>query len=309
MINVDVSIIIVTYNTRELTSNCIDSIFEKSSGFSFEVILVDNASTDGSKELFEKDNRIKYIYSNVNLGFGRANNLGYEHSKGEYLFFLNSDTYLMNNAIYLLWKRLKKEYIDKEEVACAGAMLLDKDGKIAHSYARFPSKIKSILDASVYVILWKLHLMKSIPWSNNYGYNSNLKKEVFDVDYITGADLMVKTEFAAAYGLFDPDFFMYCEESEMQYRYMKKGLRRIIVSGPEIVHLEGKSNSAYSPSRVTMVMKSQFLYFKKTNGKLSYILYSICYKIAYELTYLICFPFVHGNNKEKWAHFKAVIKM
>lgn len=73
----DVSVIIVNYNTRKITINCIDSIFAQTSGLEFEVILVDNASTDGSKEWFEKDDRITYIYSKKNLGFGCANNLGY----------------------------------------------------------------------------------------------------------------------------------------------------------------------------------------------------------------------------------------
>ena len=88
----DVSIIIVNYNTKDLTSQCIDSIYEKTQGVRFEIILVDNASTDGSKEVFEKDTRITYIYSDENLGFGRANNLGAKVAKGKYLFLLNSDT-------------------------------------------------------------------------------------------------------------------------------------------------------------------------------------------------------------------------
>ena len=99
----DVSVIIVNYNTLGLTSDCIESIIAQTSTVEYEIILVDNASTDGSKEVFAQDKRIKYIYSDRNLGFGRANNLGIREAKGRYLFFLNSDTILLNNAVKLFF--------------------------------------------------------------------------------------------------------------------------------------------------------------------------------------------------------------
>ena len=85
-----VSIIIVNYNTKDITENCIASIISQTKDVEYEIILVDNASTDGSKEYFEKRNGIHYIYSNENLGFGRANNLGAKSASGEFLFLLNS---------------------------------------------------------------------------------------------------------------------------------------------------------------------------------------------------------------------------
>lgn len=83
----DVSIIIVNYNTKELVSDCIKSIIEHTINVEYEIILVDNNSTDGSKDIFLKDNRIKYIQNNDNFGFGVANNIGVQSSKGKYLFF------------------------------------------------------------------------------------------------------------------------------------------------------------------------------------------------------------------------------
>lgn len=85
----DVSIIIVNYNTCRMTAECIDSVFEKTHGIDFEIILVDNASTDGSREHFAGDSRITYIYNDENLGFGRANNAGIERARGRYVFLLN----------------------------------------------------------------------------------------------------------------------------------------------------------------------------------------------------------------------------
>ena len=90
----DVSVIIVNYNTKNLTDDCIQSVINKTTGVDYEIILVDNASTDGSKEYFEKDNRIIYIYSDKNGGFGYGNNRGMEVARGKYFFLLNSDTIL-----------------------------------------------------------------------------------------------------------------------------------------------------------------------------------------------------------------------
>ena len=98
----DVSVIIVNYNTYELTSACIESIIKNTTNISYEIIVVDNASTDGSKDRFETDSRIKYIYSEKNGGFGYGNNRGIEIAKGDYLFLLNSDTLLVNNAIQIV---------------------------------------------------------------------------------------------------------------------------------------------------------------------------------------------------------------
>lgn len=103
----DVSIIIVNYNTKKLTSDCIQSVIDKTLGIDYEIILVDNASTDGSKELFENDERIIYIYSDKNGGFGYGNNRGMEIAQGKYFFLLNSDTILLNNAV--------KEFFDYAE--------------------------------------------------------------------------------------------------------------------------------------------------------------------------------------------------
>lgn len=99
----NVSIIIVNYNTLKITANYIESVFEKTKKIPFEIILVDNASTDGSKEYFEKDQRIRYYYNTENLGFGKANNEGLKYAKGRNVLFLNSDTLLINDAISIYY--------------------------------------------------------------------------------------------------------------------------------------------------------------------------------------------------------------
>ena len=113
----DVSIIIVNYNTKDLLCQCVDSIYDKTSNVEFEIIVVDNDSSDGSKELFIKDKRIRFIEAGGYLGFGKANNLGVDAAKGKYVFFLNSDTILMNNAVKLFY-----DYCESHEKDRLGAV-------------------------------------------------------------------------------------------------------------------------------------------------------------------------------------------
>lgn len=229
----DVSVIIVNYNTKELTQSCVDSVFEKTEGVEYEVILVDNGSTDGSREHFEKDARIRYIYSEENLGFGKANNIGYEHSCGKYLFLLNSDTLILNNAIKEFYNGMQSR---SDRIACMGCVLKDSDWQRTHSYGNYPTLGNEI--------------MRRVPLLRRYkkgmfGFDTKpisfIDQHCFEVEYVTGADLFMRKDVADKYGLFDPDFFLYYEETEMQYRYRRQHFISCIIDSPSIIHFGGES--------------------------------------------------------------------
>ena len=234
----DVSVIIVNYNTKELTKACIDSVFAMTSGVSFEVILVDNASTDGSIELFEKDERILFIESGKNLGFGKANNLGYQYAKGKYLFLLNSDTLLLNNAIQAFYLQMEQR---DASVACMGCLLIDAKQKPTHSYGRFPTFWNELV-RKPFRTLQRVPLIRHRFDGYDDGPLSVIDEKCFEVEYVTGADLFMRKTVADQYGLFDPDFFMYYEECEMQYRYRKHGYFSAITDAPKVQHLVGGSD-------------------------------------------------------------------
>ena len=220
----DVSVIIVNYNTCKITQECIDSIYKYTFGVEFEIILVDNASIDGSKEHFEKEKKIRYVYNSDNYGFGKANNIGAKVSKGKYLFFLNSDTYFENNALQYYY-----EYAESHKnVGFIGSILQDVNGNPNGYGSSFPTKISELRKA--------LHLPER---NKNKLYEYN--REPFEVDYVLGADMFVSSELYNRINGFDEDFFMYYEESDMQFRSSKLGYKNIIISGPAIVHLEGIS--------------------------------------------------------------------
>lgn len=292
--SMDVSIIIINYNTRELTQNCINSIFEKSTNISFEVILVDNASTDGSKEIFEKDTRIRYIYSSENLGFGKGNNLGYQYAKGKFIFLLNSDTELINNAIFELVNFLNIH----PEISIVGGALYNKEMQPCHSYGLLLPSFFRELDMLFRGWLTQRHKKR---------FNDSLKeKEYAIVGYITGADMMLRRDSIEKVGLFDPDFFMYYEETEMTYRHsVNKNLSAFFPTA-KIHHFEGKS-FAVKETRERMYLMSRRLYYQKTGHSKLY--YNCCTTIY--LLYLISSLLKSFliNNKRSVKNTIQIIKL
>ena len=261
-----VSVIIVNYNTKKLTSECIDSVFEKTKDVEFEVILVDNASTDGSVEHFSNDKRITFIASPENLGFGRANNKGLEAATGKYIFYLNSDTLLANNAIKLFYDKFEES---PEEIACMGTMLWDKDGKVTHSFGRFPTVGISLLyKTPLFNIPTFLGILKGFDDEPKY-----IKGHFFPVPFITGADLFVRRSVIDKYGAFDKDFFMYFEDPDIQLRYYKHGYKSYIYDAPHIHHLEGAS-SKKKPNlwRRMTGLRSCYTYHKKHATRIGYFM-------------------------------------
>ncbi len=277
---IDISVIIVNYNTCQVTLQCLDSIFQNTEGVSFEIIVVDNDSTkDDSKALLSRYPGIIYIQSEKNLGFGKANNLGYKKAKGRYILLLNSDTFLLNNSLKIFVDTFEKL---PQYVGCIGSQLLSPDGKENNSYGEFPS-IKNTVKSTLFFYLRLLGICKKRQISINPD-----KLNPFFVEYVIGADLCLKREVIEENGLFDPDFFMYYEESEMQFRYKKAGWKAMIIPGPRIVHLEyastrGKSKKKYTYENRKIFLQGQFLYFRKRYSYPIYILYRIIFLFNFPL--------------------------
>lgn len=266
--NIDVSIIIVNYNTLELTKNTINSVIEKTRDLNYEVILVDNASTDGSVEFFEREytDKIIFIKNNENLGFGKANNKGIEISKGKYIFLLNSDTLLINNAIKILFDYMEDDY----NCGVCGGNLFDLELNPTHSFVRKLPTLKTEINVLKRVID-KLIIKNDKRKDFNY---SNVKKEV---GYITGADMMIRKSILDKVGLFDKDFFMYFEETELTYRIKKFGYKIISIPTAKIIHLEGKS-TAFKEKKIKMFLESKYKYLYKISGLNSCKLYNFVFK-------------------------------
>src|SRR5574344_300237 len=267
---INVSVIIVNYNTGKMTAECIASVFEKTKDLLIEVILVDNHSTDESKELFEKDSRIKYVYSYENMGFGRANNIGMMLAKGKYLFLLNSDTLLVNNAIKMFY-----DYAESHKKnAFYGCWLKNSDGKRVHSCAKVPT-VTTLLYNSTYT--YKKIFDKSASFfCEDIPYTA---KETIKVGYVTGADMFFhRSVYEITYG-FDEEIFMYYEDCEWQGRASKFGIESYCINGPEIIHFVGGSqtNVKWTSGRFERNLKSKFYYVRKENSFFKYLVFRIVF--------------------------------
>lgn len=263
---IDVSIIIVSYNTKKLTLDCLHSIYEKTRDVSFDVTVVDNNSKDGSVEVIQETfPMVKLIKSNENLGFAKANNLAIKSTNSKFVFFLNPDTILKNNAV----KILNDFMCDNKYAGVSGAMLYDGEGSRTFSFGKLPLLKDKIL----------LTFLPHCFFGKERRGKIELDKvtESQEVGFICGADLMVRRELLDSIGYFDEDFFLYYEETELQFRIRKTGAKIYIVPQAEIIHLEGKSLNKKSRREQSYI--SEYLYYKKCYKLTKFSLFKIVFFI------------------------------
>lgn len=244
------SIIVINYNTKELTLNCLNSLFKlykrEFENGEFEIILIDNASPDGSgKELLNqlKDRKeITFIESKENLGFGRGNNKAAEKAKGEFLLFLNSDTEVLNDGLINMIDFLSKN----EKVGVLGARLENVDGTNQRSAVKFYSL------ANLFLMLLGFERLGMV--RSSY---TKIKK----VDWVSGASLMIKRKLFENLGGFDKNIFMYTEDMELCYRVQKAGFDVFYYPNIKIVHKErGSSNTTFA---ILNIYKGIQYFYKK----------------------------------------------
>lgn len=266
MNNINVSIIIVNYNTKKLTIDCIHSILNFTENLSYEIIVVDNASQDDScKEIRAIFPNITIIESDINLGFGRANNLGFKYAKGKYLLFLNSDCLLIENTIKKMFDYFESH--KNNNLGAIGCILLDKDHNLNTSYQRFPT-FKNIFKS---LVITRLNSLIKTNLKLKESANYILEKNC-EVDFITGADLFIPSKTFSLLNGFDPIFFMYYEETDLQKRMSDISLKRIILEDTFIIHLEGGSTKK-NLKTITLFVDSQYKYIKKHSFIIKYIFY------------------------------------
>ena len=288
----DVSIIIVNYNTFAFTKAAIESVFEKTEGITFELILVDNNSPDGSglrlKNFFGE--KIVYIQSDENIGFGRANNLGIGQACGRNIFLLNPDTTLVNNAVKIL-----SDYLNANpKVGVCGGNLYDENKISTHSFGRYLPSFFGELD-----LLVGRNLLSIVIYGKNTSFNYTDKP--IKVGFITGADMMIRKAVLDKIGVFDADFFMYYEEAELTYRIKKTGYQIHCVPQSAILHFESKSSSD-EISKLKRSLAGRRTYYQKTHGLLGQIVVNTVFMLT--VLSRLCGYFIIGN-KQKVRFFQS----
>ena len=285
----DLSIIIVTYNTRDLTLTCINSIYENlKDKILYEVILVDNASTDGSRELFYEDKRIKYVYNSINYGFGRANNIGLEVSSGRNILFLNSDTVLFDDSIVKLMSFLD----ENEHVGAVGANLVDANKYPGTSMFRYEAGIFEPLNRMCGDIIEKVLFGKN----RYYNYTSNPMR----VLAISGADLCVKRHVLDEVGPFDENIFMYYEDIELCHRIRGGGYEIVSLPWVNIIHYGGGSGRENTHNEFNIIDEESTLYvLRKYHSEFYVSMYYRLMHISYVWKSMTRF---NSSQSQRWAY-------
>lgn len=242
----DLSIIIPNYNTKALLERCLSSIFTSLQGsdISHEVIVVDNASTDGSIELVRKKFlQVQLVCNKSNIGYGKANNQAIKIAKGAYILLLNSDIVVQNDAIGALYRFIK----DKKK-AFAGGKLFNEDGSPQPSCGPFYT-----LPVVALMLFAK---------GDNWGATRVSPNDTRRVDWVSGACLIgVKSAFVNS-GLFDEGIFMYMEDIELLYRAREKGYSAFFVPEARFVHT-GAASSGDRRTPVVNIYRGLTYFFEE----------------------------------------------
>ena len=231
---VEVSVIVVSYNTREYLRDCLGSLRNDPDAPTHEVIVVDNGSHDGSAVMVRAEfPQALVIEAGENLGFARANNLALGRARGEFFLLLNSDAFPKPGAI----RRLAEHLHGRPEVGVVGPRLLNRDGSLQPSCYRFPSPGRAWLEN-----LWAASLLPpGSAWGDFRRWGHDEEREV---DWVSGACFLVRREAYAAVGGLDERFFMYQEETDWQRRLRDGGWRVAFTPAARVMHIGGASGAA-----------------------------------------------------------------
>ncbi len=253
---VDISVITVNYNVKEFVLNLIISLKKALTKYSYEIIVVDNASQDGSVEfLQEKFQDVNVIANNKNLGFGKANNQALEISKGKYILLINPDAIVREDT----FEKMISFFERTKEAGLAGCKVLNPNGTLQLACRRgFPGPWTSFTKVSGLSTLFPKNKLFA-----KYNLTYLDENKTYEVDAISGSFMMFKREVYEKVGGFDPDFFMYGEDLDLCYRIQKAGYKVYYVHDTEVIHYKGESTKRSSIDETKMFYDAMQIFVKK----------------------------------------------
>jgi N-acetylglucosaminyl-diphospho-decaprenol L-rhamnosyltransferase len=251
-----VSVIVVSYNTREMTMECLRTLQTDLRDLSAEIWLVDNASTDGSVDAIRTTfPKVNVIANTRNLGFGAANNQAMQQAKGDCFLLINSDAFPRPGAIRTMLSCLEAH----PQVAAVGPCLRNRDGSLQRSCYRFPSPLRC---------LWEnMLLTAAFPNDAVFGdYRAWAHDSERYVDFVTGAALLVRRTVVEQIGHFDTNFFMYAEETDWQLRMHRAGWQVLFCPQAEVTHWAGHSATRMKDRQFCEFNRATARYIRKHYG-------------------------------------------
>jgi hypothetical protein len=265
----DLSIIIVNWNSAHYVRKCLEGIYSQTRGIDFEVIVVDNASYDRCAQIVNNEfPGVKFVQSSKNLGFAGANNLGFNYSSGKNLLFLNPDTEIIGPAINVMLSHLQSI----PNAGAIGCKLLNPNGSVQTSCIQsFPTILNQMLDTD-YLILrfpgWKIWGVRPL-----FFYHGKPQT----VEVISGACMMIRRDVFEKINLFSTDYFMYSEDVDLCHKINESGYEIYYVGDAEMIHHGGGSSRHKHDNNFGIVLtrESKFKFFSKTKGKTYALLYKV----------------------------------
>jgi len=259
----DLSIVIVNWNTKDLLKKCLESVLAETKGLDFEVFVVDNGSKDGSCKMVEKNfPQVKLIENKQNVGFARANNQAIKKSRGEYILLLNPDTVILGNTL----KKMVDFLENHHEVGILGPKILNPDGSSQPSCRTFPTLASQVL------ILLKLHnFFPDLPTIKKYymlNWNYNKTREV---DQVMGSCFMIRKKLINKIGPLDENYWILFEEVDFCKRAKLANWKTYFMPNVCIIHHKARAFEQISPIKKQIRMSNSMLrYFRKFHTKIAY---------------------------------------
>ena len=288
------SIIIVNYNGGTMIMDAIRSVYATKGDLAIQLIVVDNASTDGSPKTIMDTfcDRILLVEMGRNAGFAAANNAGFKKATGEYILFLNPDTIVLDSALQTM-----VQYMDEHtQTGACGANLYDRDMQPQFSYWMLLPGVRMEWNG----LFSNYFLRRRYLGSHEHNYTDKPKH----VAYIMGADLMVRREVIEQVGQMDEDFFLFYEETELCYRIHKAGYEIVNIPQAQIIHLEGQTIDKMH-IRLEQMMRSRAIYLRKCCSPTERILANGILRISSALRVLI---FALMGNTDKVRFWKYTLR-
>ncbi|MCK4890472.1 MAG: glycosyltransferase family 2 protein [Candidatus Aminicenantes bacterium] len=286
---VELSIVIVNYNSGKYLYDTIVSVLEQDLNINFEIIVIDNHSIDNSIiPVKEKFPAVKIIELNENKGFAYANNVGADNSNGKYILILNNDTKILENSIESLLSEIK----ENPKYGILSPVLYYSDGSPQISFGRDPGIITEFFTKYFSVVFFKLELFFS---------KGKFEK---DADWISGACFLIHSTLYKNLSGFDEKFFLYYEDADLGKRVREKGYLNHITSKSKIIHFLGKSTGPVYSGLLPVIKKGHLYYYKKHNNKASFNFLKSYLIIKYYLR--LSFTMLSGK-KEKSLSIKETL--
>ena len=262
----DISLIIVSFNTRDVLRESLESVQRETGNLRIEIFVVDNNSHDGSVEMIETEfPHVHILRSQVNLGFGAANNVALEIAQGRYVVLLNSDAFLCPESL-----QLSVDHMDRNpEVGLAGGRLVGRDFLLQPSARMFPSILSDFL-----VLTGLAHKFPKSRFFGQFDRTWADPMQAAEVDWVPGAFSIIRAEALRKVGFFDPEFFLYSEEVDLCRRIQSAGYKILYWPDIVVIHIGGESSrqiktlemSSAGAQLIRWRMRSTLLYYRKHHG-------------------------------------------